>query len=186
MRHRRRHQGRLNGASGGPPRRLSTNLVDRLAAARSGGTAPKLPVWSRSVRLGVDYAVRLAIPDRDASAEACDSWAWACMVLGNAAAADKERGDPPATCEAREVAHRAGPDHARAFELLDQVRDGSDAWAARGWATPALPAASMAILQRAARGERVKASDDLEGVLAGAQALASQLAYPLLREPTPP
>jgi len=41
-------------------------------------------------------------------------------------------------------------------------------------------------LQRAARGERVKASDDLEGVLAGAQALASQLAYPLLREPTPP
>jgi hypothetical protein len=157
---------------------------DRLAEIHADSPL-KLPSWGRSVRIGVDYALRVSVPDQDANAQVCDSWAWACLVLGNATKADEARGDPPATCAGLDAAQRAGPDNARAFELLNQVRDCADAWARKGWPAPALPDASMAVLQRAARGERVNAAENLPAVLDAAQDLAGRLTYPLLREPRP-
>jgi hypothetical protein len=65
-------------------------------------------------------------------------------------------GDPPATCAAYEHAEKAGPDYSRAYHLLTAIRDATDEWAARGRPdAPALPDATLRILQRAAHGERV-------------------------------
>jgi hypothetical protein len=128
-----------------------------LAAFRRAPPLPHpLPRWGRAVRLGIDYALRVAIPDDDASDEAIDSFVWNCIVLAAAAKADLERGDPPPTCTALKIAEAAGPDYSRAYDLLGTIRDCSAEWLERGWATPALPAAIMAILQRAARAEKVE------------------------------
>jgi hypothetical protein len=128
----------------------------------------------------VDYALRAAVPDDSSNDEACDNFACICIILGMAAQADLERGDPPATCAAHAVAVQAGPQHAQAFSLLEQIRDCSDAWTEEGRAHPALPGAQMTILQAAARGETVDAAK-LAPVLAKAEELAEILAGPILR-----
>jgi hypothetical protein len=94
--------------------------------------ATPVPPWPRSVRIGVDYSLRVTGMNPATDREA-DSLAYACFVLGNLG----ER-DPPATVTAQERAQRAGADCARAFDLLAQIRDGSAEWARRGWAVPTL------------------------------------------------
>jgi hypothetical protein len=129
--------------------------------------------WPRAVRIGVDYSLRVTdmnpATDRDA-----DSLAYACFVLGNLA----ER-DPPATVTAQERAQRAGADSARAFDLIGQLRDGSAEWARRGWAVPTLADHTMRILQRAARGERVREAE-LTSVIEAAEHVARELGRRLL------
>ena len=150
---------------------------DRIEAK---GGIGELPQWGRSIRIGVDYAVRIGMPGEDASAEACDSWAWICCVLGNLAQKDLERGDPMASCEAQEHAAKAGPLNTEAFSLLDQIRDCTDHWIRQGRTYPALPAAQMKVLQAAARGKQVS-EEELAPVLKKAQELTGILSRPLLR-----
>ena len=139
--------------------------------------ATPVPAWPRAVRIGVDYSLRVTdmnpVTDRDA-----DSLAYACFVLGNLAERDLP-GDPPATVTAQERAQRAGTDCARAFDLLGQVRDASAEWARRGWAVPTLADPTMRILQRAARGERVREAE-LTSVLEAAEHVAGELGMRLL------
>jgi hypothetical protein len=120
--------------------------------------ATPVPAWPRAVRIGVDYSLRVTgmnpVTDREA-----DSLAYGCFVLGNLAERDPP-GDPPATCTAQDRAARAGADCARAFDLLGQLRDNAAEWARRGWAVPTLADHTMRILQRAARGERVRGAAD--------------------------
>ena len=139
--------------------------------------ATPVPSWPRAVRIGVDYSLRVTGMDPQTDAEA-DSIAYACFVLGNLAERDP-KGDPPATGTAQDRAQRAGADYARAFNALAQIRDGSADWARRGWAVPTLADPTMRILQRAARGERVR-EDVLAPVLEAAQHVAGELGQRLL------
>ena len=139
--------------------------------------ATPVPPWPRSVRVGVDYSLR-ATGMNPATDREADSLAYACFVLGNLAKRDPP-GDPPATVTAQERAQRAGVDCARAFDLLAQIRDGSADWARRDWAVPTLADHTMRILQRAARGERVR-EDVLAPVLEAAGHVASELGSRLL------
>jgi hypothetical protein len=129
---------------------LSPRLMaafDRLAKA-----PPPIPNWPRAVRLGVDYPLQVTANDIDTDA---DAHAYICYVLGNLQERDLP-GDPPATCAAYEHAEKAGPDYSGAYHLLTAIRDATDEWAARGRPdAPALPDATLRILQRAAHGERV-------------------------------
>jgi hypothetical protein len=139
--------------------------------------ATPVPPWPRSVRIGVDYSLRASGMDPVTDAEA-DSLAYTCFVLGNLAKRDP-KGDPPATCTAQDRAARAGADCASAFDVLGQLRDASADWAHRGWAVPTLAPLTTRILQRAARGERVR-DDVLAPVLEAAQHVAGQLGQRLL------
>ena len=139
--------------------------------------ATPVPPWPRAVRIGVDYSLRVTDMNPTTDREA-DSVAFACFVLGNLAERDPP-GDPPATVTAQERAQRAGADCARAFDLLGQLRDGSAEWARRGWAVPTLAEHTMRILQRAARGERVR-EDVLAPVLDAAEHVAGELGMRLL------
>lgn len=74
----------------------------------------------------------------------------------------------------------------RAFDLLAQIGDGSADWARRGWAVPTLADHTMRILQRAARGERVREAE-LASVLEAAEHVAGELGSRLLAaEPNTP
>ncbi len=139
--------------------------------------ATPVPSWPRAVRIGVDYSLRVTGMDPQTDAEA-DSIAYACFVLGNLAERDP-KGDPPATGTAQDRAQRAGADYARAFNALDQIRDGAVEWARRGWAVPTLAPHTIKVLQRAARGERVR-DDQLGAVLEAAEHVASELGNQLL------
>jgi hypothetical protein len=152
------------------PRRLEA------AFARLDPQTP-VPPWPRAVRLGADYSLRASGMNPETDRDA-DSLAYACFALGNLAQHDPP-GDPPATCEAHDRASSAGSDYARAFDLLGQIRDGSAAWAQRGWPVPTLAPHTIKILQRAARGERVK--DEVLGpVLEAAEHVANELGMRLL------
>jgi hypothetical protein len=96
--------------------------------------ATPVPAWPRAVRIGADYALRASGMDPTTDREA-DGLALVCFILGNLAERDP-KGDPPATVTAQERACRAGPDHARAFAALSQLRDASIEWARHGWAVP--------------------------------------------------
>jgi hypothetical protein len=152
---------------------LSPRLMaafDRLAKA-----PPPIPYWPRSVRIGVDYPLRVCA-DAIETDEDADAHAYACYVLGNLQARDP-KGDPPASCAAYDRAAKAGADYLRAYNLLLAIRDGTDEWAARGHPqAPALPDATLRILQRAARGERVGETVKLALVLDAAEQLSEQLA----------
>ena len=163
---------------------LSPRLMqafDRLSRRLEAGEKLKIPSWPRSVRLGIDYALRVSGMDPATDAEA-DSTAWTCMMLCNLAKRDPP-GDPPATCAAHDHAARAGADYARAFDLLAQIRDNSAALLAYGEAIPSLPAKPLKLLQAAASGQRLRA-EVLEEVLGAAQELADQLGMRVLRLPT--
>jgi hypothetical protein len=144
--------------------------------------ATPVPSWPRSVRIGVDYSLRVSSMDPATDREA-DSLAYACFVLGNLAERDPE-GDPPATVAAQERARRGGADCARAFDVLAQIRDGSAEWARHGWAVPTLADHTMRILQKAARGERVP-QNELAPVLEAAEHVAGQLGSRLLSATRP-
>ena len=139
--------------------------------------ATPVPPWPRAIRLGVDYALRVVGMNPQTDAEA-DGLARTCFILGQLQQRDPP-GDPPATCTAHEHVGRAGADCARAFDLLGQIRDGSAEWARYGWAVPTLADHTMRILQRAARGERVR-DDVLAPVLAAAEHVAGELGMRLL------
>lgn len=139
--------------------------------------ATPVPAWPRAVRIGADYALRASGMDPTTDREA-DGLALVCFILGNLAERDP-KGDPPATVTAQERACRAGPDHARAFAALSQLRDASIEWARHGWAVPTLAEHTMRILQRAARGEHVR-EDVLTPVLAAAEHVAGELGSRLL------
>ena len=139
--------------------------------------ATPVPPWPRAVRIGVDYSLRVTGMDPQTDAEA-DSIAYACFVLGNLAERDP-KGDPPATGTAQDRAQRAGADYARAFNALARIRDGSAEWARRGWAVPTLAPHTIKVLQRAARGERIR-DDQLGAVLEAAEHVASELGNRLL------
>jgi hypothetical protein len=155
-----------------PPlsRRLET------AFARLDPATP-VPPWSRSVRIGIDYSLRVTGMNPATDREA-DALAHMCFVLGNLAERDPP-GDPPATVTAQERARRGGADCARAFDVLGQLRDGSAEWARRGWAVPTLADHTMRILQRAARGDHVR-EDVLVPVLEAADHVAGELGSRLL------
>jgi hypothetical protein len=147
-----------------------TALPDAVMAAfqRLGENPPDVPDWSRSVRIGVDYALRVAGP-----ADA-DSFAYSCYVLGQLQARDPP-GDPPATCTAHAAAQQAGPQHATAFSVLGQLRDTQDTLRQHGHDVQDLPEAAWSVLQQAARGEPIADEEALEVVLHQAYRLASQL-----------
>jgi hypothetical protein len=140
--------------------------------------ATPVPPWPRAVRIGVDYSLRAAGMDPQTDVEA-DSLAYACYALGHLAERDRKQGDPSASIPAQEHAARAGAECARAFDLLGQLRDASAEWARRGWAVPTLAPHTIKILQRAARGERVR-DDILAPVLEAAQHVAGELGQRLL------
>ena len=155
-----------------PPRLM--RAFDRLAAR---GDPPEPPPWGRTIRLATDYSLRVAIDNIRTDTDA-DAIAALCLTLGLLEQRDP-KGDPPATVTAQERAGRAGADCGRAFDLLGQVRDGSDEWARRGWPVPTLADHTMRILQRAARGERVR-DDVLASVLEAAEHVAGELGWRLL------
>jgi hypothetical protein len=138
----------------------------------------KRPFYSRDVRIGIEYSLRVTVGDIKTDSEA-DAFAGLCIALGTLDQADVERGDPPATGAAMKTAERAGPGHARAFTLLNSIRDCSHCWAEDGRSYPALPEAKMRILQRAARGERVPQAE-LDDVLELAEELSRLLTHPFL------
>jgi hypothetical protein len=142
--------------------------------------ATPIPSWPRAVRIGVDYALRVNGMNPQTEAEA-DSLAYTCFILGNLAKQDP-RGDPPATCAAQDRASRAGAAYARAYEALAQLRDGSEEWARRGWDVPTLAPHTIRILQRAARGARVR-DEALVSVLEAAEHVAKELGSRLLATP---
>jgi len=147
---------------------------DRLAA--NPPTAETLPAWPRSVRLGIDYSVSVAANSiADMTPGEADSFAWTCTVLGMLQERDPPD-DPPATCAAQEAAEKAGPFYAQAFALLGFIRDTTATLLQRGIPVPALPSATMALLQKAARGERVPDAE-LDGVLEAAQRLRDRLGF---------
>jgi hypothetical protein len=139
--------------------------------------ATPVPPWPRSVRIGVDYSLRVSGMNPATEREA-DTLAYMCFVLGNLAEHDPP-GDPPATVAAQERAQRAGVDCARAFDVLAQIRDGSAEWARRGWAVPTLADRTMRVLQQAARGGRVREAE-LASVLEAAEHVARELGSRLL------
>lgn len=156
-------------------RPLRTDLPERLLQAFA-RLDPKteIPNWPRCVRLGIDYSVHAAgfNPENDADA---DATAYTCFVLGNLQRRDPP-GDPPARCDAYNRAEKTGPDYLRAYSLLMAIRDATDAWASRGQPNaPALPNATLRILQRAARGERVGDAAKLGLVLDAAEQLSARL-----------
>jgi hypothetical protein len=67
----------------------------------------------------------------------------------------------------------------RVFELLGTIRDSSAQLLKRQIPVPALPAATMALLQQGARGEPVHESE-LTGVLEAAQRLQDRLGFAAL------
>jgi hypothetical protein len=140
----------------------------------------KIPQWPRQARIGIDYAARVGIGDI-ATDEVADNLAWTFTVLGVLAKADLERGDPPANCDARDRAEKAGPDCAHAYSLLLTIRDCSEDWEHRGKAYPALPKPQLALLQAAAKGQRLGA-DKIGPVLAKAEELAGILSKDILHE----
>jgi hypothetical protein len=152
------------------------------AFARLGENPPpaeELPNWPRAVRIAIDYAMCVAIADvADMKNDQADAFARTCTTLGALQAKDPP-GDPPASCAARDAAESAGSDYARAFDLLGQIRDSSAQLLQRGNAVPALPAATMQLLQQAARGEPVPDSE-LNGVLEAAQHLQDRLGFSVL------
>jgi hypothetical protein len=155
------------------------DLPERLMAAfdRLAKAPPPIPDWPRSVRLGVDYPLQVTAGTIETDGDA-DAHAYACYVLGNLQKRDP-KGDPPASCAAYARAENAGLDHVRAFILLLAIRDGTDEWRARGRPNaPALPDATLRILQRAARGERVADTAKLALVLDAADQLSARL-FPL-------
>jgi hypothetical protein len=139
--------------------------------------ATPVPPWPRAVRIGVDYSLRVTGMNPATDREA-DSLAYMCFALGHLVKRDPP-GDPPATVAAQEHARRSGPVHLRAFDLLGQVRDGTAEWARRGWAVPTLAEHTTRILQRAARGERVREAE-LTSVLEAAEHVAQELGWRLL------
>jgi hypothetical protein len=144
---------------------------------RAQGGNREAPSWPRSVRIAVDYALRVAISDVGDMKEAeAASYARMCCTLGALQARDPP-GDPPATCSAQETAANAGKDYGRAVELLGHIRDSSARMLSRGVPVQALPAPTMRLMQRAARGESVS-DDDLKGVLEAAQRLQDRLGFP--------
>ena len=147
------------------------------AFARLDPTMP-VPDWPRAVRIGVDYSLRVVGMNPETDEEA-DSLARMCFILGHLQHRDP-KGDPPATCTAHDHAARAGADCARAFDLLSQLRDDSAAWARHGWPVPTLAPDTIKILQRAARGERVR-EEQLLSVLEAAEYVAGELGMRLLR-----
>jgi hypothetical protein len=154
-------------------------LSPRLQAAFARlDSATPVPVWPRAVRIGVDYSLRVAGMDPQTDVEA-DSLAYACYALGHLAERDRKQGDPPASIPAQEHAARAGAECAQAFDLLGQLRDASAEWARRGWPVPTLADHTMRILQRAARGERVR-DEVLAPVLEAAEHVVGQLGWRLL------
>jgi hypothetical protein len=156
-------------------------LSPRLMAAfdRLAKGPPPIPNWPRCVRIGVDYPVQVTANDIETDQQA-DAFAYACYVLGNLRARDP-KGDPGADCTAQAQAEKAGPDYSRAYHLLMAIRDATDEWAARGRPdAPALPDATLRILQRAARGERVADAGKLALVLDAAEQLSVRLSRPLL------
>ena len=172
------HQAKPNGGAGSPAF-LSPNVLaafDRLAAV---GGIGELPQWPRSVRIGIDYSLRVAAPNASSSAADCDNFAWTAMVLANLAQRDLERGDPPATDEARQHAGALGPDYERAYTLLDTIRDCEMELA--GQAIPALAPPAMQILQRAARGEPVS-PPRLQEILRAADRVSEELTSLVLRQ----
>jgi hypothetical protein len=164
-----------------PPQTTDNLLPARLMRAfdRLNAAANKIemPEWPRSVRIGIDYALRISIAAINSDAEA-DSFARQCVILGELAAADPP-GDPPPTCAAQERAERAGPLHARAFAALGLIRDATAALSRRGDDVGELPAAAMRLLQRGARGERCDEAA-LALVLRAAENLAHRLGHRLL------
>jgi hypothetical protein len=153
---------------------------DRLNRRLEAGEKLEFPSWPRSVRIGIDYALRAGGFDPQTD-EAADADAWTCFILGQLQHRDP-KGDPPATCAAHDHAHRAGADYGQAYDLLGQIRDGSAEWANRGWPVPTLADDTTKILQRAARGERVR--DDVLGpVLEAAEHVAHELGMRLLATP---
>ena len=175
-----RHQAKRSNGRAGPPAHLPRRVMAAFDRLTANGGLGELPQWGRSVRIGADYALRVAMPNDSSGEEACDDFAWTCTVLGNLAKQDIERGDPVASCEAQQRAEKAGPLHAQAFSLLDTIRDCTDVWIAQGRTYPALPAAQMQVLQAAARGERVRAAE-LEPVREKAEELAGILSRPILK-----
>jgi hypothetical protein len=168
---------RMNGTARTP---LSPRLMaafKRLQADRT--RLEKIPGhYPRSVRLGMDYAMRAGgLPETD---EDADSFASMALVLGTLQQRDP-RGDPPATCTAHEKADRAGAAYGQAFTVLGTIRDCTHELAGLGMAVSALPAATMRVLQQAARGERV-AESELAEVLAAAQQLVDTLVMQVLRQ----
>jgi hypothetical protein len=156
---------------------MQLRLIPLEAAFARLDPATPVPPWPRAIRLGVDYALRVVGMNPQTDAEA-DGLARTCFILGQLQQRDPP-GDPPATCTAHEHVGRAGADCARAFDLLGQIRDGSAEWARYGWAVPTLADHTMRILQRAARGERVR-DDVLAPVLAAAEHVAGELGMRLL------
>jgi hypothetical protein len=139
-----------------------------LAFQRLAESPPETPNWSRTVRLAVDYALRVAGP-----ADA-DAFAYNCYVLGQLQACDPV-GDPPATCTAHTAAQQAGPQHASAFSVLGQLRDTQATLREHGLDVQDLPRAAWDVLQQAARGERIADEEALDIVLDQARRLTSQL-----------
>ena len=141
----------------------------------------KRPYYPRDVRIGIEYSLRVTVDDIKSDTEA-DGFADLCITLAELDEADQARGDPPATGAARAKAEDASPQHGRAFSLLNSIRDCSHYWAKDGRAYPPLPLAQEAILQKAARAEKVDEAE-LVPVLEKAEELARLLSYPLLARP---
>jgi hypothetical protein len=131
-----------------------------------------LPRYPRAVRLGIDYTLRITLNSIETD-ERADTFAWHAMVLSTLQKNDPP-GDPPATCAAFDAAEAAGPNYRRAFNLLGTIRDRSSQWHSAGRPVPALPEATMRLLQQAARAEPVEEAE-LTEVLEAAQRLADRL-----------
>jgi hypothetical protein len=159
---------------------LPAHLIRAFERLAKRGHTPEPPPWGRTVRLAVDYSLRVTIAGIQSDA-AADAIATTCIRLAQLEKRDP-RGDPPATCTAHEKARQAGPDYGRAFDLLGHIRDGSAEWIRHGWAFSALAPASMKILQRAARGERVREAE-LASVLEAAEHVTHELGRRLLTQP---
>jgi hypothetical protein len=103
------------------------------------------------------------------------------LTLGTLAERDAP-GDPVACCQAHAAAERAGPPYARAFDLLNRLRDSTHELREHGRSVPELPAAAMALLQTAARAEPVDEAE-LRPVLRQGQLLADKLGWEVMRLP---
>jgi hypothetical protein len=101
--------------------KTATPLSRRLEAAfvRLDPATP-VPPWPRSVRIGVDYSLRVTGMNPATDREA-DSLAYACFALGNLAERDP-KGDPPASSAAQERARRGG---GRLRQILRPARPGA-------------------------------------------------------------
>jgi hypothetical protein len=72
------------------------------------------------------------------------------------------------------------PQGRRARELLEAIDWHTQQWRRYGWATPRLPEATQAILERAAKGGDVDPAE-LHPVIAAAEALDTTLAFGTLK-----